>query len=173
MSEKIRLLFCGTCGTVDELPFYDGPAEYDTTLEYLISSRHTTESGQTHIAALPLGIIAKSEWENPTYRKAILDEANKVMAAGGSDGLGTKFYDTRNTFSADAHSCWKYHGRTKNCGDYRSDRKKLIPDTKELRKEAGLSTRPVSNTFLCDFCPYHSIVMQRQRAAAGTYDYTN
>lgn len=174
MSEQIRLLFCLNCNSIDELPDYDGPAEHDSLLEFLITDRHTFPSGDRHVAAFGgLAKVAKSEWENPTYRKAIIEKANETIRQGGSEGLGSAFYDARNTFQEDAHSCWKYHGRTKNCGDYKSDAKRLIPDTREERKELGLAKTPAVSRYLCEFCPFHSIAMQRARARAGEYDYTD
>jgi len=171
--EKIRLLFCSTCGSIDELPMFDGPPDQDTLAEYLLNDKHTFPSGQRHVSPFNgFAVVAKKEWDNPTYRKAIIDKANETIKAGGSEGLGREFYDSRNTFAEDAMTCWKKHNRTKNCGDYRSKKMLIYPDTKALRKEAGLAPRPTyAKNYICDHCPYHQVVVQRKRDAAGMYDY--
>lgn len=161
--EKIRILVCHTDGAVYELPWYDGPQEHDDTLNYRVSE-HRDHVGN-------LFVYNKKDWEKSTYREAILSELAKQVKPGQGTGMGESFYDLKSTFQEDAIMCWKGFGKTTDPGhcDYRKDNKRLYPDTKGDRKELGLSpTRP--NTFLCDFCPVHSLVMQKKRKAAGLYD---
>lgn len=167
--DRIRLLICNTCNTIEPLPDYTGPIEHDTTLQFRLS-KHRTAEGHPHLGNMAR--VSEKSWDNPTYRAKILDELAKAHAAG-EVGLGTKMYDLRSTFQEDAMSCWRHeHNRTENCEDFRSDRKRLVPDTKGERKELGLETRskymPV-NSWLCDYCPYATLVMERQRKAKGLY----
>lgn len=165
---RIRVLFCETCNSIDELPNFSGPTEHDQTLEYLIQTKHLYPSGTPHVGG-HLADVAKSEWDNPTYRNKIIAEMNESIAGRGESGLGVSFYETRDTFMDDAMACFKKHHRNPNCNDYHSDKMRLIPDTKELRKEAGLG-KPVAGQSLCNFCPVHSNVMQKKRADAGMYN---
>jgi hypothetical protein len=171
---KIRLLFCETCASVDELPDYSGPVERDDTLNYLVANKHTWPSGTPHVGG-HLADVAKTEWDTPSYRTKIIEKMNEAIKNKGSDGLGNTFYETRDTFADDAMSCWKSHNRTTDCSDYRHKSKALIPDTKDLRKEIGLSTRAADmpKTFICDFCPAKSSIEQRKNASAGYYDFKN
>ncbi|MEU4534329.1 hypothetical protein AB0G15_05600 [Streptosporangium sp. NPDC023825] len=171
---RIRLLFCETCGSCEELPDYTGHPDGDTALAYLISSRHQFPSGDPHGGG-HLADVSKAEWDNPRYRNQIIKQMNESIKAGGSEGLGNTFYETKNTFADDAGQCWKRHNRTTDCGDYRTPSKELVPDTKELRKEAGLSTRARDRPkiFLCDFCPVQSVIEQRKNDARGIYHFKN
>lgn len=170
MSDKIRLLICQTCGSVEELPMYDGPPQYDTWLNEK-TAQHRTAGGDSHIGGL--ATVATTDWGNPTVR----DEISKKLATqfampGQAAGLGQTFYDLKSTYLEDAMSCWRGFGRTtdpSHCA-YRSESKRLLPDTKADRKDAGLDPKDRPNTFLCDFCPVHSIVLQKRRADAGMYD---
>lgn len=167
---RIRLLICHVCNTIDPLPWFDGPVEHDDTLKARLA-QHRTPEGHPHIGNL--ATVSESSWNTPERRARIIEELSKARD-GGEAGLGTHFYDVRSTFEEDAMRCWRIeHNRTTNCEDYKSDRKKLVPNnTREERKELGLSTkakdRP-ANTWLCQFCPYQSIVMQRVRKAKGMY----
>ena len=170
MSDKIRLLICQTCTTVEELPMYEGDPKYDEWLNTKTAG-HKTASGTPHIGGL--AVINTANWSNPTYRQGIISEIGKRFALPGKGtGYGQSFYDTKNNFLADAMACWKGFNRTTDPAhcDYRSDSKRLLPDTKAERKEAGLDTKTRPNTFLCDFCPVHSLVLQKRREKAGMYD---
>jgi hypothetical protein len=172
---RLRLLLCKTCGSIEPLPWYEGPAEYDDTLIYR-TSQHKFASGDAHempvINGTPAGIatVAESTWEDATLQRKVIEQINAAVN-GGDTGLGSRMYNLRSTFKDDALACWKKHNRTTNCGDYRSDRMRLVPDTRGERKELGLevkaSRRP--STSLCVFCPYHSVVMQRARKEQGFY----
>ncbi|WP_188187565.1 hypothetical protein [Nonomuraea sp. SYSU D8015] len=150
---------------MEELPDYEGPVEGDHLLDVLVS-RHRFPSGAEHGGGLLIRDIKEEHWADPQIRQQIIQQIDARTA----EGLGNHFYDSKNTFQEDAGKCWKEHNRTKNCGDYMSDRKRLLPDTRAERKEAGLDYKNRPNTFLCNFCPYHQIVEQR-RNKAKYYDY--
>lgn len=155
-NEKIRILVCHTDGAVYELPDYEGPPEYDDTLKYRLAGH------EDHIGNLFR--YEKDQWAKSTIRDAILKEIVKQVRPGEGTGLGETFYDVKNNFQQDAITCWKKHNKTLDCGDYMTDKMRLYPDTKADRKELGMPTgineRP--NTFLCQFCPVHSVVMGKK-----------
>jgi hypothetical protein len=166
---RVRLLLCYVCNTIEPLPWFDGPNEYDETLKARLA-KHRTPEGHPHVGNL--ATVSETSWNTPERREKIVEELSAVRN-GGEAGLGTKFYDVRNTFEEDAMTCWRVkHGRTENCDDYKSDKMRLLPDTRGDRKELGMATRAVDRpggTYLCMFCPYHSVVMQRARKKAGIY----
>jgi hypothetical protein len=167
---RIRLLICNTCNTVQPLPWFEGPSQYDDTLNHRLAE-HRFPDGNAHLGAL--ATVSEVSWNNPGRRARILEELAATRASNGDTGLGIKMYDLKSTFQEDAMTCWRgSHNRTKNCQDYMSDRMKLVPDTRGERKELGLETRAKhmpTNAWLCQYCPYHSIVEQRQRSAEGYY----
>lgn len=165
---RLRLIICKTCNTIEPIPWYEGPIEYDDTLNHRLAN-HKFPSGEAHIGA-PMFTVSEASWEDYGLRKQIVAEISKSTKTG-AEGLGQTFYDLRNTFKEDAIECWKKHSRTTNCEDYRSDKKRLTPYTRGDRKELGLevSERRRPGTSLCVFCPYHSIVMQRARREQGFY----
>lgn len=166
---KIRLLLCYVCDTIEPLPWFDGPVEYDETLLARLA-KHRTPEGHPHVGNL--ATASEISWNTPERRARIVEELTAVRN-GGEAGLGTKFYDVRSTFEEDAMTCWRVaHARTENCDDYKSDKMRMLPDTREERKDLGLSVRQKDRpggTHLCMFCPYHSIVMSRARKAQGMY----
>lgn len=167
---RLRLLVCYTCNSIDALPWFDGPVQYDDTLNYRLS-QHRFADGNPHIGMNGLATVNEASWENPNLRRRILADLSKLRKGGEAEGLGQVNYDLRNTFKEDAQACWRAHNRTTDCADYKSDSKRLVPDTRGERKELGLaiknSARPA--TSLCVFCPYHSVVMQRARKEQGFY----
>lgn len=169
---KVRLLFCEECTTVDEIPDFDGPPGYDDLLQYRVA-RHQYASGHMH--PLELGRVDADAWRKPATRDQIIQRfavEKGHVAPGQGAGLGPVFYALKANFMQDAMVCWGQHRRVTDCPDYRSDAKRLLADTKAERKEAGLDTsasaRPAH--WLCDYCPVHSIVQQKQRKAAGLYN---
>ena len=164
---KIRLLVCHNCKTIEELPDFQGNPRDDHVLAYLIERRHTTPEGTAHIGNL--FDIDEHQWRRPEVRLEVLKEIKQMSGKG----LGDEFYEVKSTFQEDAAQCWKSKKLTRNnCDEYRSERKALVPNTKDIRKELGLG-KPPKLRYLCDFCPYTSKVMQRKRAAAGYYDYVD
>lgn len=160
MSGMVRLLFCHTCHSVDELPDFDGPPEYDHYLNYRVA-QHQFPSDTPH-----RGLLAKCA-DDPKYINAAIDELENTVSPGQGSGLGQQLYDLRDNFGAEAMQCWKRHSRTDDCDDYRSEKKRLWLDTRADRKAEGMPTRREDrpNIWLCDHCPVHSMVQRRQRDA--------
>lgn len=167
---RIRLLICNVCNTIEPIPMFDGPPEHDELLNYRLAPHRTTE-GHPHVGMLPT--VSEKSWNDPVRQKKIIEELNKARA-GGEVGLGSELYNLRSTFEDDAMRCWRIeHNRTTDCGDYKSDRMKLTPQhTRGDRKDLGLETRSKhmpTSTWLCTFCPYHTVVMEQTRRAQGYY----
>lgn len=169
-SPEIRVLMCLVCGTLEELPLYDGDPDNDHLLQ-ILCERHVFPSGEPHKGHLFR--MPQLQWENPTIRKQIIEQ----MKGGGSKGLDefdAEFYATKNTFQEDALACYNAHLRpTDGCSDYNSAKKILVPDTKAERKEAGLSApskAPGPKNYLCQFCPVQSVVTTKMRALRGDYN---
>lgn len=167
---EIRLLHCSVCGSIEELPLFDGDPDKDHLLQILVD-RHVFPSGEPHKGRLFR--LPQIHWTNETARKQIIEQ----IKGGGSSGLDEfdpEFYATRNTFQEDALKCYNAHLRpTDGCPDYNSPSKRLLPNTKEDRKELGLvdpAKAPGPKNYLCQFCPVHSIVMQKKRALRGDYE---
>jgi hypothetical protein len=167
----IRLLLCLVCNTVEELPDYEGPSNYDYLLEISLE-KHKFPSGEEHKGKLfkvPVKI-----WSNPEQKAAVIEQFKN----GGSRGLdelaeGNNFYETKMTFASEAMSCWQRHNKPKeNCDDYQSSSKRLLPDTAKERGELGLP-KPEHlegpKIYTCNFCPYHGEVVQRRRQFLGMY----
>lgn len=154
MSTHVRLLVCNTEKTIEELPDFDGPPERDDVLNYLVS-RHRFESGDEHVGQLIR--VETKHWESPGVRKQIVAQ---IKEGANHTGLDASFYDAKNTLQEDAMTCWtRDHNRVKACPDYKTDKKRLQPNTAADRKEIG--AKPFrSDTFLCDFCPVKSMVQQ-------------
>lgn len=150
--KKIRLLHCHDCGTLEELPWFDGPASADIELEYVLS-RHET-NGHRHIGKLY--DVEERVWKLKNLRNTLIEQI-KGRGSAGLAVLDSTFYDVRDTLKEDAAKCYSVHLRpTAGCADWRSDRKKLLPDTKKDRKEVGLSMEKAPVRWLCDFCPVRS-----------------
>lgn len=164
---EIRLLHCSVCGTIEELPLFDGDPENDHLLQILIDQHVFPGSGEPHVGRLFR--LPQLQWENPNTRREII----KQMKGGGSAGIDEfdpEFYATRNTFQEDALKCYSAHLRpTDGCPDYNTPPKRLLPNTKADRKELGLVSpdkAPGPKNYLCQFCPVHSVVMQKKRDLA-------
>lgn len=143
------------CGTLEELPDFVGPPEHDTLLT-LLTERHENHIGK-------LFRVSEASWFRPDTRGRIIEQIR-----GGSMGLDELlpgYYDVAETFKDDALTCYGQHLRPKEgCADFRSDKKRLVPNTKAERKEAGLATRPTGpTTYLCDFCPVRSYYERKAR----------
>jgi len=168
-SPEIRVLFCLVCDTMEELPLYDGHPDNDHLLQ-ILCDRHVFPSGEPHKGHLFR--MPQLQWENVEVRKRVIDQ----IKGGGSKGINEfdeKFYDTKNTFKEDAMTCYNKHLRpTDGCQDYNSASKRLLPDTKAERKDAGLSSpdkAPGPKNYLCQFCPVQSIVSHKARVLRGDY----
>lgn len=158
----VRLLFCHDCRSVDQIPDFDGPAQYDHYLTHRVR-QHQFPNGEPH-----RGIMGRCEDTKSAIQSAIDHMANMVQPGTGT-GLGQPLYDLRDNYKAEAMQCWKRHNRTSDCDDYRHDKMRLWADTKAERRAEHLATnreeRP--NAWLCDFCVVHSLVQQKQRQAKG------
>lgn len=156
MSEiYVRLLQCLTCRSLEQIPDYEGDPQRDDTLNYVVS-RHRFPDGNEHRGHLHK--VEAKHWLNKSTRRAI---ENQIRESSGHTGFETEFYSTRSTLEEDALSCFQKHLRNPACPDYRSDQKRLQPDTKAERRDLGLENYR-SNTFLCNYCPVHSLVMSRK-----------
>lgn len=166
MSAQVRLLACSVCKTIEELPDFEGRAEEDHLLARLIE-RHGPEENR-HIGQLFK--VEQAQWEDQRVKAQIARQiADKL--SGGETGLGSEYYDLKNTFAEDAMACFSVHLRNPDCNDYKSDSKRLTPGTAADRKEAGLPEyRTWKDHYLCEHCPVHSLVQQAERAKAGLYE---
>jgi hypothetical protein len=160
VNESIRLLRCNDCLTLEELPDFDGPPEYDTLLITLMD-RHRFPNGEPHRGRLIK--VETRAWGMSNLRQALIEQI--WAGSKGIAELDASFYDVKNTFQEDAIKCYQQHLRPQEgCPDWRSESKILKPDTKADRKEAGLSTTegmPVIH--LCSFCPCRSFYERKQR----------
>lgn len=167
MGDKIRVLICKTCGSAEELPWYEGPVSQDSWLERAVN-RHPG-----HLAGGLFNIDVQQFWNTKEKRKITLESLyTQLEIPGTGPGLGDDFYNLKSTYLDDAMTCWKGFNRTTDPGhcDYFKENKRILPDTKADRKELGLDPKDRPNTFLCQFCPVHSLVMQKKRKAAGAYN---
>lgn len=164
MSDKVRILICHNCESLEEIPHYEGPPEYDHLLEYKVS-QHRFADGNEHFG--DLAVVDAKDWNNKNVRAEIIKKLNEAVSPGQAEGLGSKFYNLKSNFQQDAMTCWKRHSRTTDCGDYRRDSKRLVPDTAADRKDIGLSPTARPNTWLCDFCPVQTIVDKAKNKKKG------
>lgn len=172
---EIRLLVCGKCKTVEELPDYKGPTNRDVMLNVAVN-RHKDGATRTPHAPAQLLRAKVSDWSKSTYKEEILKQINATLNPNSSTtGLPSEAYAMADNFKADALACFARHNRNPNCPDYKTDKMRLVPDTKTERKEMGLDPRydagdPGLTKYLCEYCPVHSLVQQAARKAAGLYD---
>uniref|UniRef100_A0AAU3I9Z9 Uncharacterized protein n=1 Tax=Streptomyces sp. NBC_01393 TaxID=2903851 RepID=A0AAU3I9Z9_9ACTN len=160
MSEHVRLLLCKTCGSLEDLPDYEGDPSRDYLLEALVQKH------PDHVAH-PLMRVEKKHWDIKSTRDSIIA---KIRENTGHTGLDPAFYNAKSAFQEDAHTCWQKHLRNPGCNDYKTASKRLTPDTAAERKAAGLPKyRSAQDRYLCEFCPVHSLVVQAAREKAGMY----
>lgn len=166
---KIRVLYCWNCRSIEEIPDYEGDPEYDDLLQILVERHETT--GIPHNGTLfKVGV---NTWSQEKYRNEIIDQIREKGGQGLAN-LDPDYYNTKATFYEDAMKCYSLHLRpVDHCYDWKNERKRLLPKTAELRKDAGLAAPSQSlstKVYLCDFCPVKSMVMTKQRKAAGMYN---
>jgi hypothetical protein len=152
------------------MPDYQGPWQNDTWFNekvksHLLPSREKTH-GDVHIAR-----VEQSDWLS--HRSDIAGKmASEFTMPGKGAGLGQTFYDTKDNLSHDAMTCWRVeHGRTLNCQDYMSDKKKIKPDTRAERKAEGMDASARPSIYLCQFCPVHAHVLQKKKSEVFGYNY--
>lgn len=164
MSTHVRLLVCNDEKTIEELPDFEGPPERDDVLNWAVS-RHRTPAGTEHRGQM-IRVEAK-HWYDEKIKKQIIAQ---IREGANHTGLDQEFYDTKNTLQEDAMTCWtKKHNRIPVCPDYKTDKMRLQPDTKQLRKEIGVGEFR-STTFLCDYCPVKSMVQKAYFDKSGARD---
>lgn len=173
---KLRILVCHTCKAMVPIPDVPGGRGDDELLmgrvmEHQFPPVHHGNEVQSRPHEMILCRVPESLWNNTQLRAHVVKEIQKhTTGAGDGEGLGQDLYDVKNNFMEDAMECWrKKHGRTSNCADYMSDRMLILADSKAERRELGLDPKTRATIKLCQFCPVHSVVMQRKRAAAGAY----
>lgn len=155
---QIRVFYCWNCRMFDEIPDFQGRPEDDDLLAILVE-RHQS-AGVPH-SCTPFRVGVKI-WSNEKVRMAIMKQIRE-QTNGGLDELDPNYYATRSMFYEDAMTCYTAHNRPKgDCGDWKSEKKRLLPNTAAERKEVGLSSPERSGAtkvYLCDFCPVKSNLM--------------
>lgn len=175
MSEpETRLLVCGQCKTIEPLDDFDGPPNRDAVLNALVDRHKDGVERRPHFPA-QLARVKTSEWRKPNVQAEIISKIEESFGRNATTGLPSGAYKMVDTFRQDAMECWSQHLRTPDCSDYKSDAKRLVPDTKTERKEMGMHPRyddghPELTRYLCEYCPVHSLVQQANRKKAGLYD---
>ena len=173
---EIRLLVCGVCKTVEVLDDYTGPQEradeFDVVLNVALEKHRDGVERIPHFGQMFR--VRKSSWDIPEAQDQIRRQVVAKFDPDAETGLGSEAYALRDNFKDDAFSCWEDHRRTPTCGDYKSDAKKLVPDTAAERKDAGVgkfdTSNPATQRWLCEYCPVHSLVQQMQKKKAGLYE---
>jgi hypothetical protein len=176
-SERINLLICKTCKTIKEIPYtkngkYLGEGRYDQTDNPFLEDAIGRCGPQGHMGILT--DVNFAYWMTPKIKESIVAQIkeqfadNKSPLTLGLDALGTGFYDLKDTYSSDAMSCWQLHNRTKDCADYKAERKLLDPGTTAERRAEGLDKSTIK-VYLCDFCPYKMMVQKKAYEARGMY----
>ena len=169
VAPRVRLLFCHSCRSVQAVPEFFGPVEYDDLLNARLAE-HTFADNRSH--ELVVGDIEEAQWDKKTVQDQVIGQMAQDMGyvpPGSATGLGPTFYAVKATYEQDALICWKAHKRTLDCGDYRSDKMRILPDTKGERKDLGLSPRRQPQ-WVCSFCPVQTVKDTKRNAAAGNYD---
>jgi len=163
---QIRILYCFSCKSIEEIPDYEGRPEDDVFLQ-LSTERHAS-SGIPHTGHLFK--VAVKLWSVESIRKQIIKQIH--VGSGGLSELDPEYYNSKSTFSEDALRCYATHLRPReSCPDYGNEKKRLVPNTNADRKELGMPT--VAETggpkvYLCQFCPIHSVIVSKKRALRGT-----
>lgn len=173
---SIRVLVCHTCKSMTPITDVPGGRGDDDMLvsrvmEHQFEPVHQGGLIQTRPHEMILCRVPEALWNSSSLRPKLVAEIQKhTVGAGEAEGLGD-LYDVKSNFMDDAMKCWRFeHGRTSNCGDYMSDKKKLLADSVAERRDLGLdpAERPVQH--LCQYCPYHSVVQQRKNKKKGLYN---
>jgi hypothetical protein len=166
-----QLLVCGDCHTIEHIPAFAGPMEHNQPLQARLRNHLVPLADGVSTHAIAFTTVNAKLWaESAEFRRYIakaITEAEKT----GDVGLGSKLYDLKSTFQEDAMDCWRNkHNRTEDCGDWKTEKMKLVPDTKAERRDLGMETRHrfiESTVFICDYCPVKSIVQGRVMKARG------
>jgi NADH:ubiquinone oxidoreductase subunit len=168
------LFFCHPCHTIDEIPGYEpDKADYDARIDHIYLShirRHPSTEDRFILEWAALAFVPTRHWKDPEYNKQI---KTKLLEGMGKGGFDQNFYDTQNTFKADAMECYKRHGNPAyksntqpKCTDYLDHKMEIKPNTNAERKKAGLPTydeTKAKRSFICEYCPYHQSVITETR----------
>lgn len=175
--DYLLLLVCYQCKSIEEIPYvksgtYLGDGKYDQTDNPFLPLVVEPHEKQGHLGRL-IDIPMVAWLGNQKVREATIQKIKEQMLEGGSKGLdilGTNYYDVKDSYSADAMSCYNLHLRpTGQCPDYKSDKKVLTPKTDVERKELGLAKSKVK-IHLCDFCPVKMYNQKRAYTQKGLYN---
>src|SRR6476469_6884162 len=119
------------CKTVEELPDFKGHPEDDQIL-IAATARHES-AGVRHTGQLFR--IDEATWGLRETREQVIKQIQESLDPNAETGLGSATYAMVDNFKADAMACWEKHLRNPACSDYKSDSKRLVPDTAAERKE--------------------------------------
>lgn len=168
--QKIRLLVCKVCKSIQPLPDYQGrDIDRDETLLARVAEHQYPGTQRGH--DMTLMRVSEASWNDPQKRASIQAEMGKHIGLGEGEGLGSEAYAVRDNYSEDAMKCWRFkHGRTSDCADYMSDKMLILADSRAERKDLGLDPKQRASIKLCQFCVVHSVVQQRKNKAKGLYN---
>ena len=123
-----------------------------------------------HLTTLPMRLAYVDDLDYAHSRDEVMKKlAEEGKAAGFDPWVG----EAHNTYLEDADKCWKQHRCPKEgspCIDYMSDSKRIGRPTAEGRhvlKEAPKIGE--ADPHLCNWCPYHTVVMTEIRHRKGMY----
>lgn len=177
-NDYILLLICKTCKSVEELPYvktgkYLSEGKYDQEFNPFLEGATRVHNAKGCERGL-LADVKTGYWMTPKVKASIVEQIQKQFTGKsalteGLDAFGTNFYGLKDTFSADAMSCWRVHNSPKGqCDDYKTDRKKLDPGTSKDRSAAGIAQSTIT-VHLCDFCPVKMYNQKKAYEAKGLY----
>jgi hypothetical protein len=150
----LRVLFCDACGTLEELPYYDGKEEVDPYVEGILlkhNQRDPMAHGGVRLKASPIIIyvISKEEWATKRHNViANINERNKRV------GMTTWVDESFNTYQEDALRCFREHHRPQEgCIDNWDDSKRIGRPTDEGKQAVKENYKlGKSDPHLCQFC---------------------
>jgi hypothetical protein len=166
---QLRIFYCWNCKTFDELPDFQGRPEEDDLLAILVE-RHQS-AGVPH-GCTPFRIGVRL-WSHPKMREQIIAKI-RSGTNGGLDDIDPGYYATRSMFYDDAMTCYAAHNRPQaGCDEYCSEKKRLLPQTAQLRKDVGLEDpgrSSATKVYLCNFCPVQTHVTTHKNLKKGLYN---
>jgi hypothetical protein len=169
----VRLLHCGACKTLEEIPDYEGSQEVDPLVERVVmehNRRDPMAHAGKHLTTLPMRLGVVDDMEYAYQREDVL---KRFMEEGQNMGMTPWVGETLNTFQEDALKCWNQHRQPKEgspCIDYMSDSKRIGRPTQEGRDILAQNYKlGAKDPHLCQYCPYHSVVETAIRARKGLY----
>ena len=179
---KLRLFICNRCQSIETLPDFLGKDPDDDVLLNDIVQRHMDRHGERRVkvsgkdADMALVSAYEDDWHNDVTRKEII---RRIRTQQGHSGLDAEFYATTDTYRSEATKCYERHNRPTNpgCIDYCSPSKLLgnaLQDEEDLNELSRSERRDLNQSrpkvFLCNFCPFESLVLTQKRKKAGLYN---